>query len=504
MSSHVPLSADPSTLDDVLSVAHGASVELTEDALAVIQDSRRVVDDAVARGEAVYGVTTGLGHARNERLPAQALIELQPLFVAMHLGAIGDPLRVEVVRGAMAVRAIGFVRGGAGVSLGLVDGLIGLLNNGITPVVPRQGSVGAGDLSQMAIVGQALLGLGDVDVDGRRLPAGQALTEAGLAPVAMQPKDGLAIVAGNAVSLAAGILVIDRLRWLLRLADLVVAVGMETTNGNPSIVDPAVAGVRGSPGQIATSTAIREALDGSISTSSQAGLSVQDPLTLRVVPQVHGACRDVVEACAAALLAELNAPSDNPMVDRASGRLISNGNFHPMQVALGFESVRVALGHVGLLAERRMGHLWDAVVAGFDPGAPPPAVQDGDGGMPPHFAGLNLRYAAAARYTRLRALAQPVTLDVPVLDLGVEDHAPNTLESVWATDEAADVLEQLLAIELLIAVVGLMDPGVRTGLGRGTAELVDQVHAALADVVPGTPPNDILGLVITRLREALS
>jgi histidine ammonia-lyase len=503
MSKDVRLSADPATLDDVLSIAYGARVELTEDALAVIRDSRRVVDDAVARGEAVYGVTTGLGHARNDYLPAEALVQLQPLFVAMHLGAIGEPLPVEVVRGAMAVRAIGFLRGGAGVSLGLVDGLVGLLNNGITPVVPRLGSVGAGDLSQMAVVGQALLGLGEVEVDGQRLPAGRALTEVGRSPVAMQPKDGLAIVAGNAVSLAGGILVVDRLRRLLGLGDLVVAVTMEATNGNPSIVDPAVAGVRESAGQVATSTAIREALDGSVRTSIEAGLSVQDPLTLRVVPQVHGACRDVVEACAAALHAELNAPSDNPMVDRASGRLISNGNFHPMQVALGFESVRVALGHVGLLAERRMGHLWDAVVAGLDPGAPPPGVEGG-AGMPPHFAGLSLRYAAAARYTRLRALAQPVTLDVPVLDLGVEDHAPNTLESVWATDEAADVLEQLLAIELLIAVVGLTDPDVRTGLGRGTADLVDQVHAALADVVPGTPPNDILGLVITRLRDTLS
>ena len=499
----VQLSAAASSLQDVLAIARGASVVIADDAVAVVQSSRRIVEDAIARGDAVYGVTTGLGHARNQRLPLDALVALQPMLVEMHLGAIGEPLPVEFVRAAMAVRAIGFVRGGAGVSLALVEGLVGLLNNGITPLVPRHGSVGAGDLNQMAVVGQALLGRGEVEVAGHRVAAAGALEGAGLEPVTMQPKDGLAIVAGNAVSIGAGILVVDRLRRLLDLADLVVATSMEAMTGNPSIVDPAVSSVRGSVGQVASAAAIREALEGSVRTSGGAGLSVQDPLSLRVVPQVHGACRDVVEAGAAALLAELNAPSDNPMVDTESGRLISNGNFHPMQVALTFESVRVALAHVGLLVERRLGHLWDAVVGSFDQGAPPAGSEGGAGGagLPPTMAGLSLRYAAAAEFTRLRALAAPVTLDVPVLDLGVEDHAPNTLETVWATEQAADLLEHLLVVELLIAVVGLTDADVRAGLGAGTGRLVDMVTATLADVPNGTPPTDILDLIVTGVRK---
>lgn len=496
----VRLSADPAALGDVVAIADGASVEVTADAFAVVADSRRVVDDAIARGDAVYGVTTGLGHARNERLPPDALVELQPMVVEMHVGAIGEPLPPEYVRAAMATRLVGFLRGGAGVSVGLVEGLVGLLNHGIHPVVPRHGSVGAGDLSQMAVVGQALLGRGEVDVGGERMPAGRALADAGLQPVAMQPKDGLAILAGNALSVGAGILLVDRLAQVLRLADHVVAVTMEATRGNPSIIDPVVASVRGSDGQVTTSALIQQALQGSRRTAVGAELSVQDPLSLRVVPQVHGACRDVVATCTAALDAELNAPSDNPLVDRSSGRLISNGNFHPMQVALALESVRVALAHVGLIGERRMGHLWDEVIGAMSAGGPPPA---GDGGgFPPEFAGLSLRYAAAARYTRLRSLAQPVTLDVPVLDLGVEDHAPNTLEAVWATSEATDLLEELLVVELLIAMVGVVDPDVHADLGSGTAALVEAVRGALADVAAGTAPAEIHRRVLAHLRDA--
>lgn len=504
MTGAVRLSAEPASRGDIVSIANGARVEVTADAFTVVAESRHVVEEAIARGDAVYGVTTGLGHARNERLPPEALVRLQPMFVEMHVGAIGDPLPSDCVRAAMATRLVGFLRGGAGVSVGLVEGLANLLNYGIHPVVPRYGSVGAGDLSQMAVVGQALLGRGEVEVDGQRMPADRALADAELAPVVMQPKDGLAILAGNALSVGAGILLADRLARVLQFADRVVAVTMEAARGNPSILDPAVAGVRGSDGQMATSAVIRDALQGS--RRAETGLSVQDPLSLRVVPQVHGACRDVVAACTAALEAELNAPSDNPLVDRESARLISNGNFHAMQVALALESVRVALAHVGLIGERRMGHLWDAVVGGMGsagsdgPGGPDGPV-DAGAGFPPVFAGLSLRYAAAARYTRLRSLAQPVTLDVPVLDLGVEDHAPNTLEAVWATSDAVDLLEELLVVELLIGMVGLADPALRADLGSGTTALVDAVDGALAAVPPGTAPAAIHRQVLLHLRD---
>jgi histidine ammonia-lyase len=252
-----------------------------------------------------------------------------------------------------------------------------------------------------------------------------------------------------------------------------------------------------------TADAIRRALTGSRRTGADAGLSVQDPLSFRVVPQVHGAARDVLDGAARDLTAELNAAADNPLVDVASGRVVSNGNFHPMNVALAAESLRVALAHVGLLAERRMGRLWDTAVTAFGSsgtdGAGPPL----EGGTPPWAAGLALRYPAAARYTRLRHLAQPVTLDVPVLDLGVEDHAANTAVAVAATEQAGYLVEELLVTELLHAGAVRGPAGAPDDLGAGTRRLVEVLTHALDRVPPGVLPDAVHREVTAALAERL-
>lgn len=488
------------TLDEVVAVADGAPVELTGDAIERIAASRRVVDAAIARGDAIYGVTTGVGHARDERLPIDAVRAMQPVLVEMHVGALGESLPKERVRAGLIARLNGFARGGAGVSIGLAEGVAALLNHGVHPVIPAGGSVGAGDLGQLALVGRVLLGRGEVEVDGQRMDAGAALAAAGVAPVTFEPKDALAIISSNALSIGHGALVSSRLRSLLALADIVAATSMEAMHSNPSIVDAAVAAVRTSPGQQATSEAIRHALAGSVRTEAGAALSVQDPLSFRVVPQVHGACRDVLAFTETALTHELNAAADNPLVDVASGRVISNGNFHPMNVALAAESLRVALAHVGLLSERRMGHMWDAAIASFgapgaDGGGPPL-----EGGAPPAMTGLGLRYPAAARYTRLRHLAQPVSLDVPSLDFGVEDHAPNTAEAIAMTDEAVDIVSELLVVEALIGMVLLGSETDRVGLGEGTREFVAAIDRALGAVPADSLPHEVHGRVIQALR----
>lgn len=492
----VTLSNEPMTISDVADIVAGATVELGPQAEQRILQARQVLDEAITRGDAIYGVTTGVGHARDDRIDPAGLREMQPILLEMHLGGLGPQLPTARVRAALAVRLNGITRGGAGASLGLALGLVALLNHGIHPVLPASGSVGAGDLGQLAAVGRVLLGRGDVEVEGRTLAASDALAAAGLDPIQMEPKDALAVMSSNAVSVGHAALLARRCEQLLAMADLVVATSMEALHANRSIVDPVVARARGSDGQVAVSAAILSALEGSTRTDP-AGVSVQDPLSFRVVPQVHGACRDVLEVAAAAVTAELNAASDNPLVDIDSGRVISNGNFHPMNVVLAVESLRVALAHVGLLAERRMGHLWDAVIASFgDPGAGgagPPLGR----GAPPVLAGLALRYPAAARYTQLRQLASPVSLDVPVLDLSVEDHAPNTAETVSVTDQALDVVEDLLIIELLIASLRLDG---MAELGAGTSRLVMALHAELATIEPGTSPDEVHRRVRIALR----
>lgn len=493
----VRIAASPLPLEDVAAVAAGARVSLTSEAVARITASRAVVDEAIGRGEAIYGVTTGVGHARDEALPPDALRELQPILVEMHVGGYGALLPPERVRAAMAVRLNGFVRGGAGASLPVVELLTCLLNHGIHPVMPAIASVGAGDLAQLASVGRALLGRGGVEVDGERMTAAEALAASGLEPVSMEPKDALAVISANAVSIGHGALLVPRLRDLLATSDLVAATTMEAMAANPSVVDPSVAGARHSPGQRTASEHIRRALDGSVRTGSTATLSVQDPLSFRVVPQVHGACRNVVAELADRLADELNAASDNPLVDVASRRLISNGNFHPVDVALSAEGLRVALGHVGLLAVRRMGHSWDRAVTmvGTPTAGPPGGGATGPpgpgAGPPPSLVGLALRYPGAGRYTRLRQLAQPVTLDVPTLDLGVEDHSTNLPVALIMVEEAMGIVEELLASELLTAVALLgLDGGLGEGLGRGTGRLLGEVASLLDELPTGSSPGD--------------
>lgn len=476
------------TLDEVLAVADGASVELSDEALGVITRSRAVVDAAIERGESIYGVTTGVGHARDELIPTHALEALQPFLVEMHLGALGDPLPSEVVRAGMVTRLNGFARGGAGVSLAVAERIAAMLNSHIHPVIPRTGSVGSGDLGQLAFLGRALLGRGEVEWNGRVVEASDALGGSGIPVGSLQPKDALGVISSNAMTIGHGVLLWREIGRLLTLADLVAATSMEAIGANPSFFDPAVSKARGSTGQVETSSNLRSALAGS-SRVDAAVASVQDPLSFRVVPQVHGACRDVLATAATHLADELNAASDNPLVDVDSKRILSNGNFQAMNVALSAESLRVSLCHVGLLSERRMGHLWDAVVSSLGSmsskgGGPPP-----DGDSPPLFAGLALRYPAAVRYTRLRQLAQPVSLDVPPLDLSVEDHASNASEALRITRQAVEIVAELLTIEALITFARISTAPAEGPLGVGTAQVVDVIAGELDAVPDGTLPH---------------
>lgn len=487
----IELSGDPMSLDEVMEVADGKGVELTQDALDLIGRSRAIVDAAIGRGEAIYGVTTGVGHARNQRLPTEALEAMQPILIEMHLGAVGESLPVELVRAGMVVRLNGFARGGAGVSVEVAQALEALLNNHIHPIIPRSGSVGSGDLGQLALLGRTLLGRGEVDWNGKRVAADEALRNSGLAPVPLRPKDALAVISSNALSVSHGIALWRSVGRLLSMADLVAATSMEAIGANPSFFDPAVSRVRDSAGQEETSRVLREALAGS-SRVDPAAASVQDPISFRVVPQVHGACRDVLARTAADLEKELNAKADNPLVDVDSGRVLSNGNFHVMNVALSTESLNLALAHVGLLSERRCGQLWDTVVASFGENAGGDVSQGPplDEGTPPFLAGLALRYPAAARYTRLRQLAQPVTLDVPPLDLSVEDHATNAAEALWVTEEIVAIVIEILVVEALIAMARLVTAPSEGRLGARTEKLVDVVSGELAALPMGTLPDE--------------
>jgi histidine ammonia-lyase len=469
----------PLTVPQVVAVARGAGIALGPVAIERIRASRAVVDRLVSGNELIYGLNTGLGHGRNERVPVDVLEAGQADVVRAHAGGFGPPLPVEIVRAAMAVRVAGIARGGSGASPPIAETYVALLNAGVHPVVPLVGSIGASDLMHMAAIALVAMGEGEADVRGERLPGADALARAGIAPVRLGPKDGLTVISANGVSIGHAALVVDRARVFADAADLVVAFSLEAARGNPSIVDAAVAAAKPVPGQSVAAARIRRYLEGGRLSVADAAESVQDPLSFRVAPQVHGAFREVLAFAASSVEAELAAMDDNPLVSIAEDRMISNGNFHPMLLALAVDALRPALAHVGQLSDRRTGQLWDRVAA--ETGAFSAEAFE----RLARYGSPLLRYSGAARAAELRTMVGPATLDVPPLDLGVEDHATNAPLAVRRTDEALDVAEDVLAVELLTAaaIVGSQDETLARMSPRTRAAL-DLVGSSLAGLGP--------------------
>ena len=355
----IELGAAGLTVPELCAIADGASVVLTRAARERIAAGRQVVDRAVAGEELVYGLNTGLGHLRDQRVPLEELGRYQAAMVRTHAGGIGARLPTRVVRAAMAVRAAGIARGGAGATLAAAETLVSMLNAAVHPVVPEVGSVGASDLMHMAAIALVAMGEGRAEHGGEDLDGASAMARAGIPVLHLAPKDGLAMISANGVSVGHGALVVTRAAKTAAVADAVLALSLEAVSGNPTIVDPAVAEAKGIPGQTEASEHIRALLDGSDLCRPGVPRSLQDPLSFRVAPQVHGAFRELARYTDAAVATELRAMDDNPLVSVADGRLISNGNFHPIAMGLAFDALRPAIAHVGQLSERRCGHLWD-------------------------------------------------------------------------------------------------------------------------------------------------
>jgi histidine ammonia-lyase len=484
----------PLSVEDIVAVAHGARMAIGPVGTARIAASRVVVDDLVAGEELIYGLNTGLGHLRNERVPLEVLEASQAVTVQGHAGGIGPALPAPIVRAAMAVRVAGFGRGGSGVTPSIADAYVAMLNAGVHPVVPRVGSVGASDLMHMAAIALVAMGMGEAELDGRRMPGADALGRAGIEPIRLGPKDGLTVISANGVAIGHAALVVDRAARLADAADLVVAMSLEAAGGNPSIVESVVAAAKPVPEQAVSAERIRRFIEGSGLCTSDGRRSVQDPLSFRVAPQVHGAYRAVVAIAARAVDQELAAMDDNPLVSVDERRMISNGNFHPMLLALAVDAIRPALAHVAQLSDRRTGQLWDRLAADEDVFTP-----DGFEEILRYGSPL-LRYAGAARAAEVRTMAGPATLDLMPLDLGVEDHGTMAPLAVRITDDALDAAEDVLAVELATAAAtDGWRVETRDLMGPRTRAALDLVAATIA----GLPPLPAGSVVHAAARELL-
>jgi histidine ammonia-lyase len=468
----VTITEAPLAIDDLLAVVDGARVELDATTRAGIAAGRAVVDRALAAGEIVYGLTTQVGHGRNIRLTDEQISGAQRLLIVSHGGGIGPPLPTAVVRAALAARLNGIARGGSGAGVAVAEILAAMLNAGVHPVVAETASVGAADLGQMAGMAQVAIGMGRAEFRGEVVPGAEALRRAGITPLELGGKDGLALISANGVSVGQGALVVARAAAVAEAADVAAALSMEAIGANTSVLHPAVGHAKPIPGQIAAADHLRALLAGSPLLSPDSGRSVQDALSFRVVPQVHGALREYVTAARSAVTAELNAAADNPLVFVPDQVLVSNGNFHPVVLATAHDALRIVLAQVGQLSERRMSHLWDMFFGQRVSGSATVAY------------GVQLRYPAAALLPELKQLAAPASLDAPSLDHGIEDHGTSAPLSVRKTDAALDMLEDLLAIELLLARDVLSTAPATPALGAGTAAALRTVEQAIASAEP--------------------
>ncbi|HTN80808.1 MAG TPA: histidine ammonia-lyase [Acidimicrobiales bacterium] len=476
----VVLGGDGLSIDDIVAVArHGARVVLGDRARASMQASRDIVERLAASGQPVYGVSTGFGSLADVYVEPSSRARLQAALIRSHAAGLGDPVESEVVRAMMLLRARTLAMAHSGVRPLLADRLLELLAAGITPRVPEHGSLGcSGDLAPLAHVALALLGEGEVVVDGVCVDARDALDAAGLEPVVLEAKEGLALVNGTDGMLGMLALSCRDVRALLVVADVTAALSVEALLGTDAVFAADLLALRPHPGQAVSAANIRRLLDGSpIVASHRIGDSrVQDAYSLRCAPQVHGATRDALSYVEGVVERELASAIDNPVV-LDDGRVTSNGNFHGAPLAHAADFLAIALADLGSMAERRVDRLLDPARSHGLPAflADEPGV---DSGL------MIAQYTAAALVDENRRLATPASVGSIPTSAMQEDH----VSMGWAAARKLRVvvtnLTRLLAIELVAAAraVDLRAP-LTPAAGTGAA-----VHSLRA-VVPGPGPD---------------
>ncbi|MGH2484258.1 MAG: histidine ammonia-lyase [Candidatus Limnocylindria bacterium] len=489
MQASLQLTGRDLTVEDVLAVARGMRpVEVDATARERMAASRAVIDRVVASGETVYGVTTGFGDLADVRISPQQTATLQRNLVRSHAAGVGEPLPEEVVRAMLVLRVNALAVGLSGVRPELADLLVAMLNAGVHPHIPSRGSVGAsGDLAPLAHLALVVIGEGEAEVGGRRLAGAEALAAAGLEPMELQAKEGLALLNGTQLMAALGALAAVDARRLVITADVVGAMSLEAMLGTASAFDEALIGARPHPGQVASAARLRGLLaDSEIGASHRfSPHRLQDPYSLRCMPQVHGAVHDALAPLEGVLAVEMNAATDNPLVF-PDGRVVSGGNFHGEPLALALDHARLALTALATISERRTARLVDARLSGL------PAFLAVEPGLE---SGLMIaQYTAAALVNELKTVAHPASVDTIPTSANQEDHVSMGATSALLLREAVDRVTAVLAIEALCAARGL-DLRAPLRPGQGVAAAHAAVRTAVPPLAADRPPGpDIAAL----------
>jgi len=495
----VILSGQPLTLGEIEAVSRGeCRVALDAAARARVALSRSSIERILAEGETVYGVNTGFGKLSDVRIPAERLAELQANLVRSHAGGVGEPLSEAESRAMVLLRANVLAKGYSGVRPELLELLIALLDEGVHPVIPEKGSVGAsGDLAPLAHLALVVIGEGEAIYRGERMSGADALRRAGLTPIALTAKEGLALLNGTQAMTAVGALATVRAQRVVRLSDLSGAMTLEALKGTPAAFDERIHHARPHAGQVAAAAHLMRLLEGSEIREShrEHDTRVQDAYCLRCMPQVHGAVRGVLDHVAGILETEAGSATDNPLIFPGNGgesdAVISGGNFHGAPLAYAFDYAAAAMTDLGGIMERRIDRLLNP-----DINEGLPAFLSPDPGLSSGF--MIAQIVAAALINECQVLAHPSSTGSIPTDGGKEDHVSMGMTGAIKLRGIVEHAERILAIELMCAAQALE---FRRPL-KSSAE-IERAHEAVRSVVAALKEDRVLAPDINALAEAI-
>jgi histidine ammonia-lyase len=485
-------SKDMSLLDLVAIARQGARVRLSKKSKERLLSTRKLVEQWVEQGRTIYGVTTGFGALSNVRISKEETRQLQKNVLMSHAAGVGNILDEETVRAVMALRIKDLSRGHSGIRLETVQHLIELLNRGICPVIPEQGSVGAsGDLAPLAHLSLVLIGQGEALYQGKRMSGTEVLKECGLKPIELEAGEGLALVNGTQMMTAIGGLSVYDAARLSKMTDIAAAMSLEVLMGTRTEFDPRIHQVRPHPGQIASADNMERITRNSEIISSHKDCSrIQDAYTLRCSPQVHGASKDAISYARRVIETEMNASTNNPLIFSESAEFLLGGNFHGQPVALAMDFLSIGLSELANISERRVERLLNPQLSGL------PAFLVRNGGLNSGF--MLAQYTAASLVSENKALSHPASVDSIPTSANKEDHVSMGSIAARKCRQILRNTEHVIAVEFLCAAQA-MDLFTNLKPGEGTCA----AYRAIRDAVPHLDKDRVLSEDITTIGELM-
>ena len=438
------------TVEEVIRVCRGyEKVEIAPEAKEAVIKARNYIEKKLEEGAVIYGLTTGFGKFANVVISREEAEQLQKNLIISHTCAMGEPYETKYVRAAMLLRCNALSRGNSGIRLETIQTMIDMLNAGIHPVIPEKGSLGAsGDLAPLSHIALALIGLGEVEYKGQIVPAAEAMAKEGIIPVVLAAKEGLALNNGTQMMTAVGVNVLWDAMHLMKTADIATAMTAEALHGITKAYDHKVHDLRGHQGQKDAAENLRTLLAGSKNAFEVQPSKVQDPYSLRCIPQIHGASRDAIQYVYEAVSRELNAVTDNPIVFPDEDEVISGGNFHGQPMALAFDFLKMAISEFADVSERRAERLINPQLSeGL------PAFLTKYGGVCSGF--MIAQYAAASMVSENKIYAHPACVDSIPSSGNQEDHVSMGTTSARTAAMVLDNAQKVIGIELAAAAQGI-------------------------------------------------